>query len=74
MVQVPAQLKELHLKFIKQTQIWYAIAGDIVYSQGSITDYKTKFWPRYNKDAADTLGAPLMRSYRLLQQLAIMMH
>ena len=39
-----------------------AIAGDIVYNRGLISEYKTKFWPVYNKDMADTLGAPLMRS------------
>jgi acid phosphatase type 7 len=39
-----------------------AIAGDIVYSQGLISEYKTKFWPVYNRDNADTNGAPLMRS------------
>jgi len=39
-----------------------AIAGDIVYNRGLISEYKTKFWPVYNKDIADTLGAPLMRS------------
>ena len=38
------------------------IAGDIVYNRGLISEYKTKFWPVYNKDEADTLGAPLMRS------------
>lgn len=39
-----------------------AIAGDIVYNAGLVSEYKTKFWPVYNKDDADTLGAPLMRS------------
>ena len=39
-----------------------AIAGDIVYTQGLISEYKTKFWPVYNKDIADTTGAPLLRS------------
>ena len=39
-----------------------AIAGDIVYNRGLISEYKTKFWPVYNKDITDTLGAPLMRS------------
>src|ERR1700752_2106354 len=39
-----------------------AIAGDIVYNRGLVSEYKTKFWPVYNKDEADTLGAPLMRS------------
>ena len=39
-----------------------AIAGDIVYNRGLISEYTTKFWPVYNKDDVDTLGAPLMRS------------
>ena len=39
-----------------------AIAGDIVYNRGLVSEYKTKFWPVYNKDEADTSGAPLMRS------------
>jgi len=38
-----------------------AISGDIVYSQGLISEYKTKFWPVYNKDNADTTGVPLLR-------------
>ncbi len=39
-----------------------AIAGDIVYNRGLASEYKTKFWPVYNKDEADTSGAPLMRA------------
>jgi predicted phosphodiesterase len=39
-----------------------AIAGDIVYSQGLIAEYKTKYWPVYNKDDADSTGAPILRS------------
>jgi len=39
-----------------------AVAGDIVYNRGLLSEYKTKFWPVYNKDDADTSGAPLMRS------------
>ena len=39
-----------------------AIAGDIVYNRGLVSEYTTKFWPVYNKDNADTLGAPLLRS------------
>jgi len=39
-----------------------AIAGDIVYSQGMISEYKTKFWPVYNADKEDTTGVPIMRS------------
>ena len=40
----------------------FAIAGDIAYSQGLITDYKTRFWPVFNSDNTDTLGVPLLRS------------
>jgi acid phosphatase type 7 len=40
----------------------FAIAGDIAYSQGLITDYKTKFWPVFNADNSDTTGVPLLRS------------
>jgi len=39
-----------------------AIAGDIVYEYGLITDYTTKFWPIYNADKADTVGVPLLRT------------
>jgi hypothetical protein len=39
-----------------------AIAGDIVYNRGLLSEYTTKWWPVYNKDNADTLGAPLLRS------------
>lgn len=39
-----------------------AIAGDLVYEYGLISEYKTKFWPIYNADAADSSGVPLMRS------------
>jgi len=39
------------------------IPGDIVYSSGRISEYRTKFFPIYNPDqtAAD-VGAPLLRS------------
>lgn len=39
-----------------------AIAGDIVYNQGLIAEYKTKYWPVYNNDQADSTGVPLLRS------------
>ena len=38
------------------------IAGDIVYNRGLLSEYTTKYWPVYNKDNADTLGAPMLRS------------
>jgi hypothetical protein len=33
-----------------------------VYENGLISEYKTKFWPIYNAETADSLGAPLLRS------------
>jgi 3',5'-cyclic AMP phosphodiesterase CpdA len=39
------------------------IAGDIVYTRGRIREYREKFWPVYDADAASpTVGAPLLRS------------
>jgi predicted phosphodiesterase len=40
-----------------------AIAGDIVYGLGRMSEYRTNFFPIYNADQADSgRGAPLMRS------------
>lgn len=40
-----------------------AIAGDIVYEEGRIPQYRRKFFPIYNADqAAEATGAPLMRA------------
>ncbi len=38
------------------------IPGDIVYDNGTIADYNTKFWPIYNTQKVDTVGMPLMQS------------
>jgi acid phosphatase type 7 len=54
--------KKIAFEIYKAKPDMVAIAGDIVYNQGLVSEYKTKFWPVYNKDVADTLGAPLMRS------------
>ena len=54
--------KRIAYEIYKSKPDMVAIAGDIVYSAGLLSEYKTKFWPVYNKDDADTLGAPLMRS------------
>jgi predicted phosphodiesterase len=54
--------KKIAYEIYKSNPDMVAIAGDIVYNQGLNSEYKTKFWPVYNKDNADTLGAPLMRS------------
>ena len=54
--------KKIAYEIYKAKPDMVAIAGDIVYNRGLISEYTTKFWPVYNKDNADTLGAPLMRS------------
>jgi len=54
--------KRIAFEIYKARPDLVAIAGDIVYSRGLVSEYKTRFWPVYNKDEADTLGAPLMRS------------
>ena len=46
----------------KSNADFVAIAGDIVYTQGLISEYKTKFWPVYNADKVDSTGVPLMSS------------
>ena len=54
--------KKIAYEIYKSKPDMVAIAGDIVYSRGLVSEYTTRFWPVYNKDDADTLGAPLMRS------------
>ena len=39
-----------------------AIAGDMVYNQGLISEYKSKFWPVFNADKVYDNGVPLMRT------------
>jgi 3',5'-cyclic AMP phosphodiesterase CpdA len=38
------------------------IPGDMVYEYGLISEYREKFFPVYNADAANEAGAPLLRS------------
>lgn len=38
------------------------IPGDIVYDNGLIKEYRSRFWPIYNSDKVDSIGVPLMRS------------
>jgi hypothetical protein len=54
--------KKIAYEIYKSKPDLVAIAGDIVYNRGLLSEYRTKWWPVYNKDGADTLGAPLMRS------------
>jgi Calcineurin-like phosphoesterase len=42
---------------------FFAIAGDIVYSTGRMSEYRQKYYPIYNADVASAeTGAPLVRS------------
>ena len=54
--------KKIAYEIYKANPDMVAIAGDIVYNRGLLSEYTTKWWPVYNKDNADTLGAPLLRS------------
>ncbi len=38
------------------------VTGDIVYEQGTITDYTKVFWPIYNSNKKDSIGVPIMNS------------
>jgi len=57
-----ATAKKIAYEIYKANPDMVAIAGDIVYNRGLLSEYTTKWWPVYNKDNADTMGAPLMRS------------
>lgn len=47
----------------KQKPDFFAIAGDIVYGRGLISEYREKYFPVYNTNEANpTTGAPLLRS------------
>lgn len=47
-----------------------AVAGDIVYEYGLVSEYKTKFWPIYNAEPADSMkGSALMRSVPFIAAL-----
>ena len=56
------EAKQIAHEIYKANPDFMAIAGDIVYEYGLISEYKTKFWPIYNTDKVDTAGAPLLRS------------
>jgi predicted phosphodiesterase len=53
--------KKLASLMYKLDPDFIAVPGDIVYNSGLINDYTQKFWPIYNADNADSIGAPLMR-------------
>ncbi|NIG55861.1 metallophosphoesterase [Chitinophaga sp. Cy-1792] len=54
--------KALALRAYEAKPDLVVVPGDIVYERGLISEYRTNFWPVYNADAANTEGAPLMRS------------
>ena len=55
--------KAIAYRIALQKPDFVAIAGDIVYGLGRMSEYRTNFFPIYNADAADSLGgAPLLRS------------
>ena len=54
--------KALATRIFLEKPDYVVIPGDIVYENGLVSQYKTKFWPIYNADKADTAGAPIMRS------------
>ena len=56
------EAKQIANGIYKVNPDFVAIAGDLVYEYGLISEYKTKFWPIYNADKADSVGVPLMRS------------
>ena len=42
------------------------VPGDIVYERGLISEYRTRFWPIYNADKADSAGALLLRAVPMI--------
>ena len=56
------EAKQVANGIYKASPDFVAIAGDLVYEYGLISEYKTKFWPIYNADKVDTIGVPLLRS------------
>jgi predicted phosphodiesterase len=58
----PAQ-KAIALQTYQAKPDFVAIAGDIVYGRGLISEYREKYFPIYNHDVASKeTGAPLIRS------------
>lgn len=56
------EAKEIANEVYKSNADLVAVTGDIVYDNGTISDYASKFWPIYNSDTLDEFGAPLLRS------------
>lgn len=54
--------KLLAVQIYKEKPDLVVVPGDIVYSTGRITEYRTKFWNIYNSDKETIESAPIMRS------------
>jgi predicted phosphodiesterase len=54
--------KLLAIRAYKAKPDLIVVPGDIVYENGLISEYRTKFWNVYNADQEDAQGAPIMRS------------
>lgn len=58
----PEQKAIAHRAYLERPD-FVMIPGDIVYSRGRVSEYRTNFWPVYNADTpSPALGAPLLRS------------
>lgn len=54
--------KQVAAGIYKSSPDFVAIAGDIVYDSGLISEYSTRWWPMYNSDKVSMYGFPLMQS------------
>ncbi|MDB5116431.1 MAG: metallophosphoesterase [Mucilaginibacter sp.] len=54
--------KLLAIRAFKAKPDLVVIPGDIVYENGLISEYRSKFWNVYNADQENAQGAPIMRS------------
>ncbi|MEP7265986.1 MAG: metallophosphoesterase [Saprospiraceae bacterium] len=54
--------KALAQRVMKSNPDFVAVAGDIVYERGLVSEYRNKFWPVYNAEKMNLSGAPIMRS------------
>jgi len=54
--------KLLAIRAFKAKPDLVVIPGDIVYENGTVKEYRSKFWNVYNADQENAQGAPIMRS------------
>ncbi len=62
-----AQEKQIAHQLHTAKPDYAVVTGDIVYSRGRTSEYRTNFWPIFNaENASPTTGAPVLRSVPLL--------